>query len=117
MLTAYLSPGSAAFTLMCFSAPVACAGIINLGWKRGEAWILISSLFYKYKLTAFRELKKRLLAVATEKGFRRVQAVSVTEEYGKWFKALGFEREGILKAYSPIGQDVIMYSRIFNGDT
>jgi hypothetical protein len=117
MLTAYLSPGSAAFTLMCFNAPVASAGIINLGWRRGEAWILISSLFYKYKLTAVRELKKRLPEVATENGFCRVQAVSVIEEYGRWFEILGFEREGILRHYGPSGETVIMYSRIFNKDT
>jgi len=116
MLVAYLSPGSVALTLMCLHTPVMCGGIINLGWKRGEAWVLISSLFYKFRLSAFRELKKGIPTMAEKNGFCRVQAVSVTEENEKWFQCLGFEREGVLKAYGPANQDVIMYSRIFNKD-
>jgi len=112
MIRSYTIPGSRAVTIMKDKTPIVCAGIINLGWKRGEAWLLKSSLFYKYKFSILKIGKRFIPLIAKEGSFRRVQSVSFTEN-NRWFECLGFKREGILEAYGPDGQSVIMYSRIF----
>ena len=112
MIGAYMSTGSVACTFLKDDVPVFCGGIINLGWKRGEAWLLISKNFYKHRKTAFRSIMQMLPILAKSNGFRRVQAVTLDGE-GEMLKIFGFEYEGFLRSYGPAGQDVFMHSRVF----
>jgi hypothetical protein len=114
MIRAYLSPGSAALTLLVDNIPIAASGIINLAWNRGEAWLLTGPQFYSYRKTAYKYIKQLLPVLAKQKGFVRVQSVVTDECYSKIAKRLGFEYEGLLKAYAPMGRNAFMYARIFN---
>jgi RimJ/RimL family protein N-acetyltransferase len=52
---------------------------------------------------------------ATE--FKRVEAFvdSDFEPGHRWIKMLGFEYEGYMKNFSPLGRDCLLYSRIKHG--
>jgi hypothetical protein len=112
MVEKYLTPGSAARTFLIDGMVVLCGGIINLKWKRGEVWVLHSSLFQKYRKIALDMMKQIIPEIAISCKFRRVQATAF-DGYGDVFRQLGFKREGRLRAYGPEGQDVTMFSQIF----
>jgi hypothetical protein len=109
MIGSYTSKGSIAFTFVINRVPVSCGGVINLGWKRGEAWLLTSALFYKYRLAIIRAIKQTMPLL--ESSFNRIQAISVCDNEA-WFSKLGFQKEGLLRCYGPAGQDCFMYSRV-----
>ena len=109
MMQAYFSEGSVSYCLMIDGVPVAAAGIMNLGWNRGEAWLLHSPPFRKSLFGLMREMLPRLARI---NGFRRLQATCFTRS-STLFEHLGFEREATLKAFGPNGETAEMYSRIF----
>jgi hypothetical protein len=110
--------GGPAYTLMIDGQIVCCAGVVLMEWNRGEAWTLVSSLFYKYPKTSFKAIKVKLDEIAREKNLRRVQSViSSNSEWGeRWMEHLGFQKEGTLRAYGPSGGDFVMFSRIYNNN-
>lgn len=110
---AYFSPGSAAYCLLQDGNPVFAGGIVNQQWHRGEAWILPTPFFRQHINTCFRIVKKMLPQIAVENGFVRVQAVVAEGISANLFEHLGFEYEGKLKCFGPLGEDCRMYSRVF----
>jgi len=112
MVLAYTSPGSVAFTVKCINVPIVCCGIVNMQWRRGEAWIVLSGLFMKYKFSVMKLLKRNLEKVAMSGHFIRVQSTSLSDDRDRYFRFLGFEKEGTLKGYGPNNEDVGMYSLI-----
>ena len=109
--------GGPSYTLVIDGQIVCCAGVVLMEWGRGEAWTLVSSLFYKYPKTSFKAIKTKLDEIAKEKNLRRVQSlINSNSEWGeRWMEHLGFRKEGMLRAYGPNGEDFIMFSRIYNG--
>lgn len=101
------------FTLVVDDSIVCCGGVVSLGWNRGEAWMLLSQLFYKYPKTCFKECKRVVDRMMP--GFKRIQATIFLDgpktNYD-FLKRLGFVEEGILKAYGPKNEDVIMFARV-----
>lgn len=106
-----------AYTLIIDDVIVCSAGVTCLGWNRGEAWMLISSLFFQYKKTTYKVIKNMLGFIAREKGLKRIQSFifcdSNTEVRERFLKHLGFEREGISRCAGPDNQDLLSYARIF----
>lgn len=105
--------GGPAYTLLVNDVPVACAGIILQPWNRGEAWSLLSSLFYSHKIKVFRAMKAGIEALIAEHRLKRVQAL-VNPKYQSsidFIECFGFEFEGNLRQYGPDG-DYLMYSRV-----
>jgi len=102
-----------AYTIIIDGSIVFCGGVILTGWNRGEAWTLMSDLFYKYPKSCYKICKNQLNEVIKEHGLKRVQAViDVDFEDGVRFaEHLGFEKEGILKSYGPEGEDMLMFGR------
>jgi hypothetical protein len=109
---ALVLPGHS-FTALDGDRVLACAGIIPLWEGRAEAWALMG-----------RDLRAHFLAIhhATRRflnacGMRRVEA-AVDAQFGcakGWIEALGFEEEGVLRAYTPDGRDCIRYARVRHG--
>ncbi len=91
-------------------------GIIAVGglapqWKgRAVAWTVISEISGKY----FMQIHRAVRDVLIHSGFRRIEAtVDVNFKQGhRWMKMLGFEPEGYMKAYTPSGDDQILYARV-----
>jgi hypothetical protein len=113
---AYFSPGSAAYCLLADGVPVFAGGIVNLQWKRGEAWILPTPFFRQHAKTCFRIIQKMVLQIAAEKGFVRVQAVAADGVSVALFEHLGFEYEGSLKHFGPLGETCRLYARFFENN-
>jgi len=109
----YFSPGSAAYCLLENGHPVFAAGIVNLSWNRGEAWIIPTPFFHSHVKTCFTVIGKQLVSIAKEHKFRRVQVVCGVTQPDTLFKHLGFAYEGTLEAFGPFGERCRMYSRIF----
>ena len=105
--------GGPAYTLIVEDVPVACAGIILQEWNKAEAWALLSFLFYRHKIKAYRAIKAGLEAFIAEKKLQRVQAVVVSEDQPgiDFIECLGFECEGELKNFGPQHESFYMYAR------
>lgn len=106
-----------AYTLLLDEVPIVCAGIVEMGWRRGEAWTLISSLFYTYRKTCFKVIRNSIDSLAKEMNLRRIQSV-INESLAvkdTWMKHLGFEREtqDCLRSFGPNGENFVMYSRVY----
>jgi len=110
-ITAALSPGSLAYAAIQDGTIVACGGIVNIGWNRGEAWLLITPQFKSCIKSVYGFMRKLLPQMAKSGKYRRVQAT--TWNNSSLFKHLGFSVEGLLLCYGPNGEDTLMYSRIF----
>lgn len=103
------------YTLLLDGEPVVSSGIIHIGFNRGEAWTLVSSLFYKHRKTCFKRIKEMVGIIAQSMELVRVQSTIRADKpwADRWMKHLGFEREGLMKRFGPNGEDFVLYSRIF----
>jgi hypothetical protein len=113
LVTAYSSPGSVGRTMMLGDCPIACGGIMRMAWNIGEAWVLTSPPSYLYRKTMMSFLMKSFPELAEWGSFRRVQATCFDLTKGKLFELLGFQKEGILRCYGPLGEDALLFSRLF----
>jgi hypothetical protein len=110
----YLSPGSISRTVMCNGVPLACGGIINLKWNRGEAWLLVSKFARHHIKGILRAAKIQLPEMARVGGFRRVQATVWCPCRPKlYIRRFGFNIDGFLPSFGPDGETAQMFSRIF----
>ena len=110
---AYFSPGSVAYCLLENGEPVLAGGIVNLGWNRGEAWLIPTKFLHDHLKFCLVLINRLLPEMAEEYGFVRVQATCINDPSGKFAKGRGFEYEGFLKKFGPNGEGCYMYSRIF----
>ena len=111
----YFSDGSVAYCLLVDDIPVIAGGIVNMQWKRGEAWMLSTPFFRKHLRFSFCCARNTLVKAAKEGNFKRVQATCVTAATPSLslFKHLNFTREGIMKSSGPNGEDCFLYARLF----
>jgi len=109
--------GGPAYTLIIDGEVVVSSGVVLMGWKRGEAWTLLSSLFYKFKKESYKAIKEGLEGIVKKEGLRRVQSMIKPDlESGpSWMKHLGFTYEVTLEAFGPNGEDFDLYKRIYRG--
>lgn len=114
MIKAYTSPGSIAATLKMIyfgeELPVACGGIMNQYWARGEAWLLDSPLFQKYPKESYSMMKTAFEGMIQCGQFQRIQCISYLKDKCSLFRHLGFKFEATLKKFGPEGQDGFIYS-------
>lgn len=111
---AYFSDGSIAYCVLADDDPVFAGGIVNLKWKRGEAWIIPTPFFRQHLKTCLGIMRNMLPGMAEAGHFVRVQAVAQNGTSPSLFKHLGFEYEGRLRNFGPHGEDCSMFSRIFS---
>lgn len=102
------------YTMMKDGVPVFCAGVVDIGWQRGEAWTLVSRLFYENKKVCYRVVKNFLKYCFENNQYQRIQSViSPDLDAGEsWMRHLGFTKEGTLRKFGPNNEDVVMYSRV-----
>lgn len=111
-LVAWLA-GLEAYTAFAADTPVAIAGLMELWPGRSLAWSYLSEAAGPH-LVSLTRLVDRFLDLRAP---RRTEAY-VDEEFEaghRWMHALGFEREGFLRAFKPDGGNQIMYARLRNG--
>ena len=88
---------------------ICCAGVVELWQGRASAWALLSGEAGRSMIGLHRMVEDFLDGC----GIRRVEAYVYPDfEPGhRWARMLGFEREGLMRAFQQ-GADMYMYSRI-----
>ena len=86
------------------------AGLVPQWENRALAWALISDAAGPH----FRKFHGAVSRFLEASDFRRIEAtVDVDFEAGKrWMNLLGFQYEGLMRAYRPDGADMLMYARV-----
>ena len=110
---AYLSPGSVSYCLLADGEPVFAGGVVDMKWKRGEAWMLPTQFFRDHVKTCFRYMKDMLPLMALNGNFKRIQATCAVTISTALFVHLGFKYEGTMMGFGPSGETCHMYARIF----
>lgn len=110
---AYLSKGSVAYCLVADGVPVFAGGVVNMHWRRGEAWMLPTPFFRNNIKTCYRYSKEILPLLSVEGNFKRIQATCSIMVSTLLFEHLGFESEGVLQHFGPNGETCHMYAKVF----
>lgn len=106
--------GGPSFTLLADGKVVASAGVVLGEWNKGVAWLLWTTLFYKYVKSTFKAVKQGLEAIIAEHELQRVETMvnPESEENIRFVSHLGFENAGLQKKYGPKGEDFLLYARV-----
>lgn len=106
--------GGPSETITVDGEPVCSAGIVLIGWNRGEAWALLSTLFYKNVRAYYRLIRDRLTGMIKENDLIRVQTLVSPDfiEGQSLVSHLGFTKEGLLRKYGPNHEDLLIYGRV-----
>ncbi len=99
----------------CFTAIendqiIACSGVVKHWENRATAWALISKNAGPY----FVRIHKAVQRFLDSTDIRRIEAYADAnfDQGHRWLKMLGFEEEGYMRSFSPLGDDAVLYARI-----
>ena len=102
-----------AYTGMIDDKIVGCAGVLPLSPHRAMGWALLSRI---PKCAWVRMTRQVLVALETahQEGYRRIEATVLLSfaPAHRWVELMGFQFEGIMRAYAPDGSDHALYARI-----
>ena len=106
--------GGPGYTFIINNQIIFSAGVFLLGWNRGEAWVLASTLFKKYPKACFKSILYKLEEIIFNEKLKRVQATVIPgyAEGQRLLEHLGFELEGLLKSFGPRNEDLLMFGRV-----
>lgn len=98
------------FTLENEGEIIVCSGLVNMWEGRAQAWALVSERAGAHFVRIFRAMRDFLEMQDT----RRIEAtVDAGFDAGhRLMKMLGFEYEGLMRAYLPDGRDCALYGRV-----
>jgi len=94
---------------------LAVAGVA-LSWQGvGEAWAFVTPEAKNHGLFLTREVRKKLLEIATYYELHRVHTAAQKQfkEACKWCESLGFKREGLMRQFGPNKEDYYRYALFF----
>lgn len=99
-----------AWTVIDGETIVACAGFVEHWHNRAYAWALIGDEAGRRMVPLTRIVRQFL----DQSPWPRIEtAVDEAFEAGhRWAKLLGFEKEGVMRHYSPEGRDCALYARV-----
>lgn len=104
-----LMRGGPCWSVIIYGRVVACGGLFVPWEGRGIAWAIISSD------APFVTLTRAVLRVLAMPGIpRRVECfVDVHFQQGmRWAEMLGFQREGLMRSFTPDGRDHVLFARV-----
>ena len=103
------APGQA-WTALVDGKPIACAGMIEFWRGRAYAWAYLSEDFKRYA----KSVHRATIAMLAGAPWRRVE-MTVDVNHGaakRWAAHLGFEREGVCRAWTTDGRDVELWAKV-----
>lgn len=105
-----LKRGGPAFTAVDDGVVIGCAGVVRMWENRAHAWALLGRDSGRHFVAIYRGIRRFL----DMHDARRIEAtVDARFDAGHRLMAmLGFEREGLMRAYLPDGRDVVLYGRV-----
>lgn len=98
-----------AWTGVADDLPVVCAGFLPIWEGRAMAWALVAADAGRHMAAIHRAALERVRGA----GYRRLEAY-VDPRFAaarRWVAMLGFEYEGLLKRFTPTGDDMELYCR------
>ena len=106
-----LADAGEAYTLLHDGRIIACMGVVELWAGRGMAWALLAGDIGRAMISVHRIVRRFLWE---ECALRRVEAyVDAGFSAGhRWVEQLGFEREGMMRAFAQHGGDMVMWARV-----
>lgn len=102
---------SPAFTAVADGKIIACAGVMLMWAGVGHAWVALSADSSRYGVWITRTIRKVMRDIIRGCALHRVEAVvyEKQKEDQKWIERLGFESEGVSKAFTSMQENVIRY--------
>ncbi len=97
-------------TALLEGQPIACAGITELWKGRGFAWAYLGDGWERHA----KAIHRAVLEVLKASRWRRVE-MAVDSRYPaakRWAWHLGFDFEGVARAYTPDGRDCEIWARV-----
>ncbi len=96
---------------------VACGGISPLWPGVGEGWVLASHKIHENKFSVVRAVYDILGDLMDDHDYWRIQGSTLADwtQGIRFARLLGFENEGLMKAYGPDGSDYIRHARVKDG--
>lgn len=89
---------------------VGCAGVVTIWENRAYIWALLSPESGRHFVQIHKAVRDKL---ATLPHHRIEAAVDTNFAAGiRWIEMLGFEREGMMRKYTPNGMDSYLYARV-----
>jgi len=110
----YLTDGSVGYCLLADGEPVFVGGVVNMQWRRGEAWMLPTIFFREHRDICLRYIYRIIKLAAVTGGFRRIQATCAINISTTLFDWLGFKYEGTLAAFGPNSETCHLYAKVFS---
>jgi hypothetical protein len=100
------------YTMIIDDAVVMCAGVVIQGGGVGEAWMVLSELFYQYKKECFRVVRDKLDEIILGNELKRVQSLILTDfpEAERWVIHLGFKYD--MPTLGPNEENMLLYARV-----
>lgn len=105
--------GLGGFTALVGDEPIACAGLMEFWTGRAMAWSFIGAQAGSHMIALTRAVRDHLEGSP----YRRIEAY-VDEGFDaghRWVGLLGFEAEGLLRAFLPDGRNQVLYSKVKHG--
>lgn len=106
------------FTVRCGDIYICAMGLVLQSKYTAEAWMLVNEeARYRYAKSILRSVRKQLDIHEISLSLHRTQ---LTIEFSKgsfvrWSELLGFEMEGLMRAYDDLGQDYFLMARVRYG--
>lgn len=93
---------------------IGCAGVALLWPGRAHAWCWLACDIPITAWPAIHRAVMRRLAQLPALGIRRLEAEAAFDfrAGNRWLRMLGFQDEGLARAFSPCGRDFVRYARI-----
>jgi hypothetical protein len=79
-----------------------------------QDWLLSTPAAWDKYWRSVTKISRRVMDEMLQQGAHRLQCVSLASRIHahRWYRPLGLEREGLLRAYGVNGEDAVMYSRL-----
>lgn len=106
---------SLAWTLTSDDTVICFGGVKSEWFGRGIAWFCRSVNLLPYHMIRIHRFCSRMLdGLQKHDSYRRIDAVVRQDfpEGHRWARMLGFQAEGLMRSFDPLGLDYQMYSRI-----
>lgn len=102
-----------AFTALEGEKVLGCGGVHRVWEGRGVAWALVST----HAGPHFRAIHRAVAGFFEQCDLRRIEmVVDANFPAGhRWAKMLGMTAEGVMRGYSPAGDDYVLYARVNHG--
>ena len=114
----FLAPGTVSGALIGDGRVLAAGGLIPQVPGRALAWLMLSAAARRgERVLALRQVQTVLAERHADPAFRRIEMfVRAAEPWcGSFGQLMGFEREGLLRAWDELGRDYVLFARVREG--